>query len=420
MLILFVLALAVLLGFVAMVIDVGLAFEERRNAQNAADAAALAGAQELGESGSAPAAIAEATEYLAAHGYQSPQASITINIPPASGPSAGDSSYVEVLVSTDKAPVFRAPLTNALWTVSARAVAGAFPQNVPPYNFISLRDDCKNHTLLINAGGTLTVNGGIYVNSCNGADGQGKGALPPGYGDAFDIFGAGGHIEAQAVYVVGGWETHDGATVNPDPLIRQQAIPDPAADLVAPDPATLPVQRGTPTQASQLKIQGNTVTTIQPGIYYGGIKISGNADVTLADGIYYIGGGGFEVTGNATLNAPHVLIYNTNSQGKGFDNIDLDSSSSITMGPMASGPYMGMVIFQDRLNSKDIYIDPGNGIDGLSGTLYAPHDDVMVKVEASGTANMQIVAGMINIVGANTTFQFQSSGLFGTGFKLTE
>src|SRR3990170_8853939 len=96
MLILFVLALAVLLGFVAMVIDVGLAFQERRNAQNAADAAALAGAQELGESGSAPAAIAEATEYLADYGYQSPQASITVNIPPSSGPSAGDSSYVEV------------------------------------------------------------------------------------------------------------------------------------------------------------------------------------------------------------------------------------------------------------------------------------------------------------------------------------
>ncbi len=50
MLILFVLALGVLLGFVAMSVDVGLILHERRSLQNAADAAALAGAIELPES----------------------------------------------------------------------------------------------------------------------------------------------------------------------------------------------------------------------------------------------------------------------------------------------------------------------------------------------------------------------------------
>ncbi len=49
-LILFVLSLAVLLGFVAMSVDVGLILHERRQLQNAADAAALAGAVELPES----------------------------------------------------------------------------------------------------------------------------------------------------------------------------------------------------------------------------------------------------------------------------------------------------------------------------------------------------------------------------------
>ena len=46
-LILFVLALGVLLGMVAMTIDVGLAYVERRNLQNAVDAAALAAAQDI-------------------------------------------------------------------------------------------------------------------------------------------------------------------------------------------------------------------------------------------------------------------------------------------------------------------------------------------------------------------------------------
>jgi Tfp pilus assembly protein PilX len=46
-LLLFVLALTVLIGFVAMAIDVGLLFEDRRHLQNTADAAALAGVAEL-------------------------------------------------------------------------------------------------------------------------------------------------------------------------------------------------------------------------------------------------------------------------------------------------------------------------------------------------------------------------------------
>ena len=46
-LILFVLAIGVLVGFMSMAIDVGLLFEDRRELQNSADAAALAGVQDL-------------------------------------------------------------------------------------------------------------------------------------------------------------------------------------------------------------------------------------------------------------------------------------------------------------------------------------------------------------------------------------
>ena len=122
-LILFVLALAVLLGFVALTIDVGLAFQERRNAQNGADAAALAAAEDLRDGKGTAVAVATAQSYLAAHGYQSPDDTVTINIPPASGNHAGDPSYVEVIVQTEEPPVFRAPLTSMIWTINGRAVA---------------------------------------------------------------------------------------------------------------------------------------------------------------------------------------------------------------------------------------------------------------------------------------------------------
>ncbi|MDO8616502.1 MAG: pilus assembly protein TadG-related protein [Dehalococcoidia bacterium] len=65
-LIMFALALIALIGFMAMVTDVGLAMQERRNAQNAADAAALAGVRFL--PGDTAAANAAARDWAAKNG----------------------------------------------------------------------------------------------------------------------------------------------------------------------------------------------------------------------------------------------------------------------------------------------------------------------------------------------------------------
>ncbi len=68
-LLLFVLALGVLFGFVALAIDVGLLYEDRRHLQNTADAAALAGVAELPTN---PAlATAKAAEWAANNGVDS-------------------------------------------------------------------------------------------------------------------------------------------------------------------------------------------------------------------------------------------------------------------------------------------------------------------------------------------------------------
>lgn len=414
-LILLTFALAALLGLSAMVIDVGLAYEEKRQEQNAVDAASLAGALELSASGSTIAARAAAMNYLARNGYTSADATLAVNIPPLKGPHVGDASFVEVTAARDKDPVFRAPLTSILWHVSARAVAGAVGDQPLALTFGALRKDCQSHTLLINAGGTLTVDGALYVNSCNVSK-----PVPPGYGDAFDIFGVGGHIQAAAVYVVGGWETHDGTTVSPNPLIHQPPIADPAAGLAAPDIATLTVRHGTAASPSKLVIQAAAATTLQPGVYYGGISVEKVSHVTLADGIYYIAGGGFDVKDSATLTAPHVLIYNSNTAKSGFNVFSLKGTGAITMGPIASGPYRGMTLFQDRLNDKDVTIDPANGLSGLSGTFYAPNDNATVIVQASGTTSMNILSGMINIAGASAHFTYDEAGVFGSRTLLAE
>ncbi len=230
----FAIGMAVIMGFVALTIDVGLAFREKSNLQNAADSAALAAADELATTGSQSAAISQATSYLQMYGYQSPAQTISVNIPPTSGPHAGNSSYVEVLVTTHQSAVFRGPLDSSLWNISARSVAVVGKGNPPPYNFVSLNQSSENHTLLVKLGGQLTVTSGIYVNSSSG-------------GDAFDIFGTGGNISANAIGVHGGWETHNGDTVTVNgitcpssgatgpgcPTINQAILADPFAGKIA-------------------------------------------------------------------------------------------------------------------------------------------------------------------------------------------
>ena len=66
-LVLFALLAIVLIGFAALVIDAGLAYAARAKAQNAADAAALAGAQDLP---SFEAAIGKAKDYAEHNGIE--------------------------------------------------------------------------------------------------------------------------------------------------------------------------------------------------------------------------------------------------------------------------------------------------------------------------------------------------------------
>ena len=121
-LIMFALALIVMLGFVAMTLDVGLAFLERRSLQNAVDAAALAAAQDLANGESDATATAVALDYMGRNGF-SDTAEIEVHIPPLSGAFAGQSGYVEV-AGYSKAPtaLLNLFLDDAI-DVSARAVA---------------------------------------------------------------------------------------------------------------------------------------------------------------------------------------------------------------------------------------------------------------------------------------------------------
>ncbi|MGH9419507.1 MAG: hypothetical protein ACRD3J_05995, partial [Thermoanaerobaculia bacterium] len=254
------------------------------------------------------------------------------------------------------------------WMVSARAVASIGNSSVAQCSFCSLDKNDDNHTLLIKGGANLRVDGDIYVNSISGAgkksefspciatwDGKKKDHV---CGDGFDLFGDAPSISAKTIAVAGGWEEQgdngsaitqaDGyaqvngancpSSLDPNtepPGQKAKGFPakvcvampfiadplndaaDPANIITAPVAATLSVPvaglGGCP--PTGVTLPGQTVTgntTICPGLWNGGFKASCSCVVTMKPGVYYMAGGGFAITGSASIDgSAGVMIYNS-------------------------------------------------------------------------------------------------------------
>src|SRR5439155_588883 len=71
---------------------------------------------------------------------------------------------------------------------------------------------------------------------------------------------------------------------------------DPLAFLPVPDTTSMTVRSAVP-----LTVNLILPTTLQPGLYRGGIHVTGLSVVTLSPGVYVTEGGGFQVDGSATV-----------------------------------------------------------------------------------------------------------------------
>jgi Flp pilus assembly protein TadG len=114
-LVLFTLMIAVLVLFIVLVVDVGMFFEQRRNAQNVVDAAALAGAQELPDNPTQ--AAAEARDYATRNGFDPNQLNIsfhcTTTLTAVCNPSANKYDTI-VVTTTVTSPTYFGPILTVL------------------------------------------------------------------------------------------------------------------------------------------------------------------------------------------------------------------------------------------------------------------------------------------------------------------
>jgi hypothetical protein len=384
--------LTVMVGFAAISLDGGQVQDNRRLAQAAADAAALAAAGDLYtnfrtnnglDSGGTALAKAQASAKASGFSNDGTTSIVTVNIPPSTGLFAGTAGYAEVIIDYYQPRAFSAIFGSDPVHIQARAVAVG--KWTPFRDGILVLDPHASGSLNSNGGGTVTIqNADVIVDSDSATAVVGTG---------------GGKITAPNFYITGapGDTTSGGATISGNIYSGQTPTPDPLAYLPEPDPKTMVQQSNNQTHAS-----GNQTLSLQPGVYKGGITVSGQASLTMAPGIYYMDGGGFSFTGQGNLSADGVMIVNDPKSSS--DRININGNGSVDMSPPTSGIYQGISLWQTRSSTNEIDIT-GNGGSQMSGTFYAQHGTL--KVTGNGGNNVigsQYISYDVNL-GGNGGFQ---------------
>lgn len=363
------LALVPLVGVMALVLDGGLQMIERQQVRAAADAAAYAAAGIVARPGGTTFEARTVAQQIASlNGYST--SDVTINIPPTSGPFAGNGEYIEVIVRSDRARLFSAIWGRGTLTARGRAVARVFTEPKPSPSIILL-DPSARAALNVAGSARIVTNGGIQVNSSHA-----EAAIATNMG----------YTQSTAVNIKGNYWTDSSGkfkitkadgTVDASltPTTGGSAMKDPLSDLPAPslagmlmggvaDPNALPVWMRPPAGTSQ--VPGYGTYTIKPGYYDGGLELRGGAVVTMQPGIYYMKGGGFTVANGVTVTGQGVMVYVENGAGS----FNIQGGGVLRFSPPTTGVYKGITFYQDRGSTRPFNIANGSTT-RIEGTLYA-------------------------------------------------
>ena len=398
--------MTVLLGFAALVVDVGLNWATRTSAQTAADAAALGGASRLLVDGPA-AAVLEVQSLLADNvdgltgvagwpddGVEANGEIVCWTLPDTPpGPGAGcpdGSNALQVITPPIQVQYAFAPvLGKASNSIKALAAAGVGP--AAPNNCVLCLLDTGGASRLaaLGSGAISATGGGIAVNS----------------DDPEALVSVGGDIIADQIRVVGGFDDGPGGgDLLPPPEVGGPPVVDPLADLPTPDELAFP-----PVLRRTTGLTVSTNTTIQPGIYTS-VTVNGGAILTLQAGTYvFRSTTGLTIEDNARVVGNGVTIYLACSSypapcsGSGA-RFRVEDSGRYQATPPTSGDYAGLSIFADRGNTRFMRLQSDRDLN-LAGALYGA--SMAVRIEDYGDLRVDSLL----VVGSLATNLFDSGSV---------
>jgi Flp pilus assembly protein TadG len=355
------LALTVLLGIAALVVDVGLSWAARAEAQTAADAAALAGASRL--AAGPLEAVAAVRQYLDANvaglangpadpgwplnGTDEDGEVVCWTLPAAPpGPGAGCPAGADALqVTTPPITVhyaFAPILGSRSNQIRALAAASAGPALAAPGGCaLCLLDPARSAALAVAGTGDVVVDGGRV-------------AVASARPDAA-VLSDRGDVVADETAVVGGVVLSSSGRFVPPATTGASPLADPLAGLPTPDalPAPPPCCSGRVTVAAD--------RTLTPGVY-DSITVTGHATLTLAPGTYVLTElPGLAVLEHARVRGAGVTIYLACAAYPGpcdglGAGLSLTADASYEATAPTGGPYAGVAVFADRDNPTPILL----------------------------------------------------------------
>ena len=408
-LILITLAAIGLVGITGLAIDGSAKFSDRRHAQNAADAAALAGAlaKANAESAGDDAATVWAELSTAAlnraddNGYDGNLVSNVVEVysPPISGPYTGKDLYVQVII------------TSYVDTFFSKVLGIAQTQNI------------VQATALAGKGGTI-ANGASVVSmnpnpNCSAGGGSGGGSFDVGGNGEIHLSGGGMFVNSSAscgysqtscsvllTMDSGAGISSAGSAINqacgtPVPQTtsaEQILIPD---EIVYPDkPAECGMAAPSPTNNPP----GSDSWTIYPGYYtdfpQAGL-IGNNKEITMSPGVYCVDGDVHwsGATFDLLDGTSGVTIYITN----GHD-FSLSINSPILLDASNSGDYAGyLIILEGHHNTHPNCTINGGSYLEINGTIFAPYCNITINGDNSTDSefNAQIIGWDVKLNGGN-------------------
>lgn len=151
----------------------------------------------------------------------------------------------------------------------------------------------------------------------------------------------------------------------------------------------------------QATYSGNGTTTIQPGIYSGGIQVKAGHTLRMAGGTYFIQNGKFEVQQGTVMNdnpANGVTIIMTEpTAGTKVTNstqtrIDVTAQSTLTLKAPGSGYFAGIAIAQHKNSITATAKTTANSIIGggtksITGIVYYPTNILYITGGGTGTVS---------------------------------
>ena len=368
-----VLAVVALAGIAGLVVDGGNVFLDRRNAQNAADSAALAAA--LGRVRGGLDVTAAALSAAAENGYNNNGNSNIVEVqhPPKTGPYAGNIEYVQVIITSHVKTYLARVLgwkefTNRV-TAVARTKNPEIKEIMNGQAVISLAptSDCNNHKAFwLHGEATLEITGGgVFINSSNNQCAfiqQGSGSIRI--------------KDKHLINVVG-------AAMIQKPQLLTPGVSVGANSTSYPPPFFLPkVGCGGDAQVSE---DGTSMTSGSwddvfppPGVTF------------LESGVYCLNDG-IDITSDIEGNNVLLYVKDGDVHFSGGANIVLDAPNK--------GEYAGLLLYVPMKNPNKIVLNGGSE-SNIKGTILAPASEVHINGNDSDAGfKSQIIGYTIDVNG---------------------